>query len=142
VIDWQRIKNFGNTTRHSFEIWLRTASGSAGTGPSSEEISIDYGSGVDAGNAGSGDPDSGQNWGAENRDGSSGANAAAAPASPSSYRVLTSPPIAGGSVSFGFDISSKAGNDTYHSDATMTSDVTPGNTVVGQAITVTGAPGK
>ena len=81
VVDWAGVKNFGNATTHSFEIWLRVASGGAGTGPSSEEITFTYGTGrATPGNAGSGDPDSGQNWGAENRTGTSGVNIAPAPA--------------------------------------------------------------
>jgi hypothetical protein len=136
VVDWQKIKNFGNATTHSFQIWLRLASGAAGTGPSSEDVSITYGTGADAGNAGSGDPDSGQNWGAENRDGTSGANIASAPADGSQYQVHTLPPTAGGSVSIPFDISSKKPG-TYHSDASMTSNQTSGTTFAGVTLTVT-----
>ena len=55
-------------------------------------MSLTYGTGADAGNAGSGDPDSGQNWGAENRDGTSGANIATAPADGSQYQVHRRPP--------------------------------------------------
>ncbi len=139
VADWQRVKNFGNATTHSFEIWLRIASGAAGTGPSSEQITYSYGTGLDAGNAGSGDPDSGQNWGAENRDGSSGANIASAPANGSEYLVHTLPPTAGGSVTITFDIWAKK-PDTYRSVASMTSDLTAGTTTVVQVLTVTPAP--
>jgi subtilisin family serine protease len=136
VVDWQKIKNFGNATTHSFQIWLRLASGAAGTGPSSEDVSVAYGTGADAANAGSGDPDSGQNWGAENRDGTSGANASSAPADGSQYQVHTSPPVPGGSVSIPFDVSSKK-TGTFHSDASMTSDQTPGTTIAPQTLTVT-----
>ena len=136
VVDWQKVKNFGNATTHSFEVWIRIASGGAGTGPSSEDISLTYGTGTDAGNAGSGDPDSGQNWGAENRTGSSGANIASTPADGSQYQVHTTPPTAGGSVSIPFDITSKK-IGTWHSDASMTSSTTPGTTVVSKALTVT-----
>jgi len=95
IVDWAGVKNFGNATTHSFEVWIRIAGGAAGTGPASEDITYSYG----AGNAGSGDPDSGQNWGAENRTGTSGANIATAPANGSEYKVHTLPPTAGGSVS-------------------------------------------
>jgi hypothetical protein len=54
------------------------------------------------------------NWGAENRDGSSGANISSAP----------------------FDIFSKA-TGTWHSDAMLTSDQTPGTTIAPLPITVT-----
>jgi hypothetical protein len=136
IIDWNRVKNFGNATTHSMEIWLRTSAKSI-TGPASEEVSIEYGpAGADAGNAGSGDPDSGQNWGAENRDGTSGANAASAPADDSHYRVLTSPPTAGGSVTIPYDITSDLVG-TWNSVASMTSNRTPGITQVVTTLTVT-----
>jgi Subtilase family/PA domain/Fibronectin type-III domain len=136
VVDWQQVKNFGNATKHSFEIWIRIASGAAGTGPASEDVSITYGTGADAGNAGSGDPDSGQNWGAENRDGTSGANIATAPADGSQYQVHTLPPTAGGSVTIPYDITSKKAG-TYRSVASMTSNRTPGITQVVTTLTVT-----
>jgi hypothetical protein len=136
VVDWQKIKNFGNATTHSFQIWLRLATGAAGTGPSSEDVSVAYGTGSDAGNAGSGDPDSGQNWGAENRLGSSGANAAAAPADGSQYQVHTTGPTAGGSVAIPYDITSKK-SGTWNSTASMTSNRTPGITQVVTTLTVT-----
>ena len=144
VIDYDGVKNFGNATTHSFEIWLQAASGAAGTGPSSEAITFSYGpnptfpgDGPGLGNAGSGDPDSGQNWGAENRDGTSGQNIAApGPANGSEYAVITAPPTAGGSVTITYDASSKK-LGTYKSIAGMTSNVTPGTTQVVQTLTVT-----
>jgi subtilisin family serine protease len=136
VVDWQRVKNFGNATTHSFEIWLRIAGGAAGAGATSEDVSVAYGTGSDAGNAASGDPASGQNWGAENRDGSSGANASSAPADGSQYQVSTSPPVPGGSVTIPFDIWGKK-TGTWHSDASLTSNLTPGTTVAPQTITIT-----
>jgi hypothetical protein len=131
VVDWQHIKNFGNPTTHSFEIWIRI-----GTAPSSEDISWSYGTGTDAGNAGSGDTDSGQNWGAENRNGTSGANIATAPANGSQYQVHTTPPTAGGSVSIPYDITSKK-QGSWDSVASMTSNRTPGITQVVTTLTVT-----
>ena len=146
VIDWANVKNFGNATTHSFEIWLQEAAGSAGTGPSSEAITYSYGPNLSfpgdegpapgLGNAASGDPDSGQNWGAENRDGSSGVNIASAPTDGHEYAVLTTPPTAGGSATVTFDLWSRRAN-TYRSVASMTSDVTPGTTQVVQVLTVT-----
>ncbi len=69
-----RSSNFSNPTTHSFEVWLQRATGAAGTGPGSEAITVDYGpnltfpgDGPGLGNAGSGDPGTGVNWGAENR---------------------------------------------------------------------------
>jgi hypothetical protein len=141
VVDYDHAKNFSNTTTHTGEIWFRLASGAAGTGPSSEQITIDYGSNsICAGcsaNAGAGDPGSAMNWGAENRDGTSGKNIASAPADGSEYRPVLGAPVAGGAVTLPFDIWSKALPGTYHSDAALTSDQTKGTTIATQAITVT-----
>ena len=97
VVDWDGVKNFGNATTHSFEVWFRIQKGTS-TGPASEAITLSYGpnlafpgDGPGLGNAGSGDPDSGVNWGAENRDGSSGLNIASAPANGSEYPVTPHP---------------------------------------------------
>jgi hypothetical protein len=136
VVDWQHVKNFGNATTHSFEVWIRLATGAAGTGPGSEDVSWTYGTGTDAGNAGTGDNDSGVNWGAENRTGSSGANIATAPADGSQYQVHTTGPTAGGSVTIPYDITSKKVG-TWHSMASLTSDRTPGITQVVTTLTVT-----
>ena len=105
-------------------------------GPASEDVSWTYGTGADAGNAGTGDPDSGVNWGAENRDGTSGANIATAPADGSQYQVHTTPPTAGGSVSIPYDITSKKPG-SWNSVASMTSNRTPGITQVVTTLTVT-----
>jgi subtilisin family serine protease len=143
VVDWDGVKNFGNATTHSFEIWLRLAFGAAGTGPSSEEITYSYGpnlvfpdDGPGLGNAGSGDPDSGQNWGAENRDGSSGVNIAPAPANGSEWRVNTAPPAAGGTATITYDTFSRR-IGTWRSITVMTSNVTPGTTTVLNTFTIT-----
>jgi len=128
VIDWAGVKNFSNATTHTGEIWLRL-----GTAPSSEQVTISYG----AANSSGGDPGSGINWGAENRDGSSGKNIPSpGPANGSEYVVTTSPPQAGGTATVGYDASSKKAG-TYSSVASMASDVTPGTTEVVQTLTVT-----
>jgi hypothetical protein len=132
VVDYAAVKNFSNATTHTGELWFRLASGAAGTGPSSEQVTISYG----AANAAAGDPGSGINWGAENRDGTSGVNLAAAPADDTEYTVNTSPPAAGGSATITYDASSKKAG-TYKSVAGMTSTVTPGTTQVVQTLTVT-----
>lgn len=143
VVDFDGVKNFGNTTTHSFNIWIRLASGAAGTGPASEEITYSYGpnqtfpgDGPGLGNAGTGDPDSGVNWGAENRTGSSGVNIPTAPANGSEYRVVTSPPTPGGHVTIPYDITATLPG-SYTSVATMTSDQTPGLTQIVNPFTVT-----
>jgi hypothetical protein len=142
VVDWEGVKNFGNATTHSFEVWIQIQKGTT-TGPASEGITYSYGpnqtfpgDGPGLGNAGAGDPDSGVNWGAENRDGSSGANIATAPANGSEFLLHTTPPTAGGQVSIPFDIASKY-TGTFHSDASMTSSTTPGTSVAPVTLTVT-----
>ena len=128
VVDWEGVKNFGNATTHSFQIWIATTASSTG-----EQVTIAYGP---DGNAGSGDPNSGQNWGAENRDGTSGANIASAPANSTQYRVNVTGPTAGGSVTIPYDITSGEVG-TWDSVASMTSTLTPGITQVVTPLTVT-----
>ena len=132
VVDYDAVKNFSNATTHTGELWFRLASGAAGTGPSSEQVTISYG----AANAAAGDPGSGINWGAENRVGTSGVNLAAAPANDTEFAVNTLPPAAGGSQTITYDASAKKAG-TYRSVAGMTSNVTPGTTLVVQTLTVT-----
>jgi subtilisin family serine protease len=128
VVDWEGVKNFGNATTHSFEIWLANTASSTG-----EQVTIAYGP---DGNAGSGDPDSGQNWGAENRDGTSGANISSAPANSTQYRVNVTGLTAGGAVAIPYDITSDEVG-TWDSVASMTSNRTPGITQVVTTLTVT-----
>ena len=125
VVDWGGVKNFGNATTHSFEIWLRIQKGTI-TGPASEEITFSYGpnltfpgDGPGLGNAGLGDPASGVNWGAENRDGTSGLNIVPAPANGSEWAILTTGPLAGGTASISWDVSADR-SGTFSSIAGMT----------------------
>jgi hypothetical protein len=134
VVDFQKIKNFSNSTTHTGEIWIR-ASLLNHTGPAGEQLTITYG----AANAAAGDPGSAINWGAENRDGTSGKNLAAAPADNTEYRPVLTGPTAGGSVTIPYDITSKKAG-TYHSVASMTSNRTAGITQVVTTLTVTPAP--
>jgi hypothetical protein len=130
-ITYNGVKNFSNSTTHSMQLWFRLATGAAGTGPGSEQVTITYG----AANTASPDPGSGGNSGAENRTGTSGRNLAT-PADNTEWAVNTSPPQAGGAVSFTYDAS--AGEPgSYNSVAGLTSDVTPGLTQVVQGLTVT-----
>jgi subtilisin family serine protease len=133
IVDWAGVKNFGDSTTHSFEAWITLAGGAAGPGASSEGITYSYGS---DGNAASGDPDSGQNWGAENRDGSSGKNIATAPANGSEWQVHMSPPQSGGTKVVTYDLAANLPG-TYSSIASLTSNVTPGTTQVVRNVTVT-----
>jgi subtilase family protein/PA domain-containing protein/fibronectin type III domain protein len=132
IVDYESVKNFSNTTTHTGEIWIR-ASTKNHTGPAGEQLTYSYGTA----NAASGDPGTGINWGAENRDGSSGKNIPAAPANNTEYRPVLGAPVPGGMVSIPFDIFSNALPGTYHSDASLTSDQTPGTTIAPVAITVT-----
>jgi hypothetical protein len=131
IVDWAGVKNFSNATTHTGEIWLRIPS-AAHAGPASEQITISYG----VANAAAGDPGTGINWGAENRDGTSGKNISPAPANNTEYFVVLNPPTAGGSATIGYDASSKKAG-TYNSTASMTSDATAGTTQVVETLTVT-----
>jgi Subtilase family/PA domain/Fibronectin type-III domain len=131
VIDFESVKNFSNSTTHTGEIWIR-ASLLNHTGPAGEQLTVSYGTA----NAAAGDPGSAINWGAENRDGTSGKNLPSAPANDTEYRINTSPPTPGGHVTFTYDASADT-SGTYDSTASMTSNVTPGITQVLQTLTVT-----
>ena len=87
-------------------------------------------------NAAAGDPGSAINWGAENRDGTSGKNISSAPANNTEYRPVLSGPTAGGSVAIPYDITSKK-QGSWNSVASMTSNRTPGITQVVTTLTVT-----
>jgi hypothetical protein len=133
VVDFEAVKNFSNANTHTGEVWLKVSAGPV-TGPASEQTTISYANA----NSANGDPGSGINWGAENRDGTSGKNIPApGPADNTEYFVVTSPPQAGGTATITYDASSTYAG-TYKSVASMTSDVTPGTTQVVQTITVTG----
>jgi subtilisin family serine protease len=134
IVDFESVKNFSNAITHTGEIWIR-ASLVNHTGPAGEQLTYSYATA----NASSGDPDESGlaiNWGAENRDGSSGKNIASAPANNTEYRPALGPPVPGGQVTLPFDIWSKA-LGTFHSDASMTSNQTKGTTIASQAITIT-----
>lgn len=85
-------------------------------------------------NPGLGDPGSGVNWGAENRDGTSGQNIASAPANGSEYRPNTSPAGPGGSVTVTFNVSAGVAK-TFTSVASMTSNQTAGTALAVQPVT-------
>jgi len=131
IVDFQRIKNFSNSTTHTGEIWIRVSSGTH-TGPAGEQLTYSYGTA----NAAAGDPGSAINWGAENRDGTSGKNISSAPANNTEYRPVLSGPTAGGSVAIPYDITSKK-QGSWNSVASMTSNRTPGITQVVTTLTVT-----
>jgi subtilisin family serine protease len=134
VIDFENVSNCDTADTHSFEVWLRIPGNDVPSGPASEQVSIAYGAN------GAGDPDGTPNWGAENRDGSSGVNLPSQPANGSEYAVNMGSPTPGGSVTIPFDITSKRPG-SYTSVATMTTDQTAGSTQVVQPITITGSGG-
>jgi len=142
VIDWDGVKNFGNATTHSFELWLQESTG-AHTGPTSEAITYSYGpnlsfptDGPGLANAGSGDPSSGVNWGAENRTGTSGVSISPAPTNGSEWSVNTSPPTPGGTVTIDYDVlGKKVGSSSLR--VLMWSDVVAGTTKIVTPISVT-----
>jgi subtilisin family serine protease len=132
VVDWNGVPNFDRSATHTFEIWIETVTLSNGTPTADgERISLEYDT------TGPGDPGvGGANYGAENRDGTSGKNISPAPANGSEYTVNLTGPTPGGKVTIPFDVwANEVG--TFHSDATMTSNLTPGKTIVGQALTAT-----
>ncbi|HTS74458.1 MAG TPA: S8 family serine peptidase [Gaiellaceae bacterium] len=124
VVDFEKVRNFSNATTHTGEIWIQYQGG--------EQLTWSY----ETANAASGDPGSAINWGAENRDGSSGKNLAAPPADNTEYRPVLGPPIPGGSVSIPFDVWGKKVG-TWHSDATLLSSLVPGATIASQSLTIT-----
>ena len=133
VADWENVRNYDTADTHTFEVWIRLPGGTGGSGAGSEQISMEYGPN------GAQDPDNppgDSNWGAENRDGSSGISLSAYPGNGASRAVHMGAPTPGGSVSIPFDITSKKPG-TYHSDASLTSSTTPGITQVVQTLVVT-----
>jgi subtilisin family serine protease len=131
VVDYAAVRNFSNTTTHTYEMWFQLASGAAGTGPDSEAVTISYG----AANTAAADPGTGGNSGAENRDGSSGQNLVT-PANGTEWAVNLGDPIPGGSQSFTYDASADSPG-TYKSVASMTSNRTTGTSQAVQVLTVT-----
>jgi hypothetical protein len=131
IVDFAGVKNFSNSTTHTGEIWIR-ASTRNHVGPAGEQVTISYGTA----NAAAGDPGSAINWGAENRDGTSGKNIPSAPANNTEWRPVLTPPTAGGSATFTYDASADQPK-TYTSTASMTSSVTPGTSQSVQTLTVT-----
>lgn len=113
VIDFDRVKTFNNDPAlskvNSFEVWIRTGA--------AESVTMAYGD-----LEGNVDPLSS---GAENRDGTSGANIGPV-ASSEDYTVNTAPPSAGGSVTLSYEASSrKAGS--YGILATLHSETLKGS---------------
>lgn len=121
VAEWENVPTFSNNaTTNSFQIWI----GANGE----DDISYAFDT------VGGPDP-VGLTVGAENRDGSSGKNLGATPASGSQYVIQTSPPTPGGSVTITYDALSK-NKGTYNITAVMTADTMNGQTVEIVKVTV------
>ncbi len=119
VIDYDHVPDYGSAKTNTFEVWIQLGD--------TEGQWLDYGH-LDGPN--------GQALavGAENSDGTSGVNVDATNLAPE-YFVATSPPVAGGSVTFGYDASSaKAGS--YSLYAGLTSPIVKGYPIKRVAITV------
>lgn len=115
VADWENVPTWesNGAVTNSFQIWIQLDSG--------EDITYAYGP--------IGGPDSiGLTVGAENRDGSSGAEFGTVPTAGTELVVETSPPQAGGSVTITYDaLGTQRG--TYELVATMTTDVANATTI-------------
>ena len=129
VVDYAGVRNFSNPTTHTMELWFQLASGAAGTGPESEQITLTYG----AANTASPDPASGGSSGAENRDGTSGQNLTT-PADNTEWAVNLTGPTAGGTATFTYRAT--GGPGVYDSVARMTSNVTPGTSEASQRLII------
>ncbi len=111
VAEWAGVPTFGTSQLQSFQIWIQLGA--------TEAIWYTYGTVT-----GSGSPE-GLTVGAENRDGTSGVNLGSVPVSGSEYKILTSGPTPGGSVSFTYEaLGRRVG--AYQVSANLTSNVSVG----------------
>jgi hypothetical protein len=126
VIDWENVPYFGFAApTQSFEIWI----GSNTDAHPGEDVSYVYG------NTGQPVGAPALNAGAENRDGTSGVNAAVQ-GPDDGWRITTGAPTAGGLVTVTYDVKGKrTGSYTLTTD--MTSDRVSGVTVRKQPLSVT-----
>jgi hypothetical protein len=122
VLEWENVPVFTGHAPRSFQIWIQEGA--------TESVTYAYGS-----NLGPGDPE-GLNVGAENRDGSSGVNLGAVPASDSDYTITTGSPSSGGSVTIGYDATARGRVGTFPLTVRMTSGIVVGTTTDVETITV------
>jgi Subtilase family/PA domain len=133
VVDYAGVKEFSTARTASFEVWIGIAAN-----PVSEDITMTYGP-ISAGANGDGGL---LTVGAENRAGNRGKNiyfngTGALPiANVTELRVTSTPPAAGGSVTFTYDASAKKAG-TYNTTANMTSNQSPGVAQDVDTLTVT-----
>ena len=132
VVDWAGVREFstaGNT--HSFEVWL----GVSTDAHPAEDVSLAYGPNTGTGDGGH------ATVGAENKLGNRGATVyfngtGTYPSNGTQLRVTSSPPAAGGNVTFTYDASAKQPG-SYSTTANLTSNLTPGTTQDVVPLTVT-----
>ncbi len=125
IADWEDVPTWDGAHVNSFQIWIELGA--------NEGISYTYGV--------IGGPDSiGLTVGAENRNGTSGAEYDAEPAADDELVVSTSGPNPGGSTVIEYDALGK-GAGTYEIVAAMVTDLSPSSTVETVSVSVTGVPG-
>ena len=122
VLEWEAVPVWGTNDLRSFQVWIQIG----------DTESITYA----LGEVGPGDAEVGLTVGAENRDGSSGVNLGAVPASGADYTITTAPPQPGGSVTIGYDAIARNRLGAVALIASMTSDIVTGTTVDVETITV------
>ena len=105
VSEWEDVPTWSGTGVNSFQVWITLGA--------AEETYITYGGPLTA------EPGVGSLTGAENRTGSSGVEVSSVD-STSAYQVLTSPPTAGGAVSFDYKVKGLV-RGTWSTVATLTS---------------------
>ena len=123
VLDWENVSVFGAPSqKQSFQQWILLSA-------TVEDITYAYGTVT-----GTSSPE-GLQVGAENRDGTSAKTLAGAPATGQEYTVVTAPPTAGGTASFTYKAGTN-GPGIFNSIASLTSDITPGTTIVPVTLTI------
>ncbi|HSK94950.1 MAG TPA: S8 family serine peptidase, partial [Candidatus Angelobacter sp.] len=123
--DWTNVSTWDASGTNSFQIWIQLGA--------TEDITFTYGP--------IGGPDSiGLTVGAENRDGTSGAEYGSEPAEDDELVVSTSPPTPGGAMSIGYDALGK-GAGTYDITAVMTTNLMNASTIESAKVSVTSVPG-
>ncbi|MFH8251437.1 S8 family serine peptidase [Microbacterium sp. B2969] len=107
VVEWEGISTWGATATDTFQVWI----GLNGT----DDVTMTYGKDAKA--------DPGTPWfvGAENRDGTSVGSLAALPKAGDEVLVSTTPPTAGGSVSFDYTLKGLV-KGTWSTTVTLRSD--------------------
>ncbi|HUR15707.1 MAG TPA: hypothetical protein VMZ33_00350, partial [Candidatus Limnocylindrales bacterium] len=127
VVDWQDVHVYGTTNDRSFQVWIQIG------GTAEEGIWLEH----DADAVAAAGASDGLIVGAENRDGSSGADLGMdVPPANTGYRVITGNPTAGGSKTITYEALGQA-RGAYYILASMTSDITQGTATDRDRIRVT-----